>query len=299
LAKQEWDLVNVRNLPAASAVPLWNRHKKTAWILEIQSPPLHGGLRATFSKYRTRLDALAFHHTLVHSQAVLEDYFGHGRRNVSELPIGVDFEHFRPGQAPELRASLGYQPHHTIFLYSGVISPKRTLHKLIEAFEIAHHQLPDLRFMFLGEGSDVPHLQQLTHEKGLAEYITFLGYIPYQKMPEYMRVADIGLAYVPVVSWFNKAPVLKTMESIAAGLPTIATATQGNHAYIQHGHNGFLVEDNPNALAQAMIQLAQDKALQEQFRRGRQDILKYNWPDIVDNFLYPTYLRVHNECQKG
>ena len=298
LKKGKWDLVNVRNLPAASAVPLWNRHKKTVWVLEIQSPPLHGGWRSAFSMARTRLDARAFHHTLVHSQAVLEDYFGHGRTNVSEIPIGVNFDHFHPGDAPELRAELGYQPQHTVFLYSGVISPKRTLHKLIEAFVLAYQQLPDLRFLFLGEGSSVPDLQHFAHEKGVGEQVTFAGHIPYPQMPEYMRVADIGLAYVPVVSWFDNAPVLKTMESLAAGLPTIATATRGNHAYIQHGQNGLLVEDNPTALAQAMVQLAQDKALQEKFRQGRQDILKYNWPDIVNKVLYPQYLRLYDQHLK-
>ena len=97
--QNDWDLINVRNLPGASILPRLTRNNKNhIWVLEIQSPPLHGGWRSALSNYRIRLEARAFATTLVHAQDVAEEIFGSRNGNFVELPIGVDFDHFSPGE---------------------------------------------------------------------------------------------------------------------------------------------------------------------------------------------------------
>ena len=289
----DWDLINVRNLPGASLLPMFSKNRrKSTWVLEIQSPPLHGGWRSTMSNYRIRLDAKPFATTLVHDQHVAEDIFGSENGRFIELPIGVDFEHFRPGKNPELRQSLGITPSEIVYVYTGTIKPVRRLDRVIKALQLALESLPNLHLLIVGEGIDIPRLKETARSLGVEARVHFLGLISYEDMPAAMHAADVGLGYVPQDSWFDKAPVLKTMESLASGLPTIATATRGNQKYIVDGVNGLLVDDMPADLAVAMIQLAEDKDLRLRFSNGREMIDAYQWKRIVNDILNPTYQRL-------
>jgi glycosyltransferase involved in cell wall biosynthesis len=266
--------------------------KNTIWVLEIQSPPLHAGWRSTVSNYRIRLDARSFTITLDHDQDVAEDIFGTQNGRFVELPIGVDFDHFRPGKNPKLRQKLGIDPNEIVFVYTGTFKPVRRLHRVVHAFHLALQSIPNLHLLFVGEGIDVPRLKETAKSLGIAPQIHFTGLVSYENMPAAMHAADIGLGYVPQDPWFDKAPVLKTMESLASGLPTIATATRGNQKYIKNGVNGMLVEDKPNDLAAAMIKLALDEDLRTQFSNGREFINAYQWKRIVSDILNPTYERL-------
>lgn len=294
-----WDLINVRNLPGASILPWFSKSgRNSIWVLEIQSPPLHTGWRSTISNYRLRLEARSFAITLVHAQDVAEDIFGSDNGRFQELPIGVDFDHFRPGKNPELRKELGIGPDEIVFVYTGTIKPIRRLHRVVQALSLALQSVPKIHLMFVGEGSDVPRLKETAKSLDISSLVHFTGLVSYDDMPIAMHAADVGLGYVPQDPWFDKAPVLKTMESLACGLPTIATATRGNQTYVEDGVNGILVEDSPAGLANAMIKLASDKNLRDQFSNGRQFIEKYQWKYIVSGVLNPTYEKLVNTQHK-
>jgi glycosyltransferase involved in cell wall biosynthesis len=291
--QHDWDVINIRNLPGASLLPrVYNRDQTCSWVLEIQSPPLHKGWRSTISNYRIRLEARSFATTLVHAQEVAEDIFGSDNGRFVELPIGVDFDHFRPGKNPAMRQKLGIESDEIVFIYSGTIKPVRQLHRVIQAFQQVIQDAHNSHLIIVGEGMDVPRLQHITNSLNLASRVHFLGLVPYADMPSVMQAADIGLGYVPIVPWFDKAPVLKTMESLASGLPTIATATKGNQAYIKDGVDGLLVDDTPEALANAMITLAKSSELRSKFSNGRQAIDEYQWTRIVADILQPTYQQI-------
>ncbi len=288
--QNDWDLINIRNLPGASMLPrLSSNRQNNVWVLEIQSPPLHGGWRSTVSNLRIRLDARSFATTLVHDQEVAEDIFGSNNDRFVELPIGVDFDHFCPGNNPILRRNLGIYPDDIVFVYTGTIKPIRRLHRVIRAFQLALQSVPNLHLLIVGEGNDVPRLKDTAQSLGVASRVHFTGLVLYEDMPATMHAADICLGYVPQDPWFDKAPVLKTMEALACGLPTIATATKGNQKYITNGVNGILSGDMPDALASAMVKLASDKSLRAQYGNGRYYIEAYQWKRIVDDILNPIY----------
>jgi glycosyltransferase involved in cell wall biosynthesis len=292
-----WDLINLRNLPGASMLPRFSRNRQSSvWVLEIQSPPLHGGWRSTISSYRIRLDARSFATTLVHAQEVAQDIFGSNSDRFVELPIGVDFDHFCPGKNPVLREKLGINPNEIVFIYTGTIRPIRRLHRVVLAFHLALQSVPNSHLLLVGEGHDVPRLKELAQSLGIASQVHFIGLVSYENMPAIMHASDISLGYVPQDPWFDKAPVLKTMEALACGLPTIATATQGNQKYITDGVNGILSGDMPDALASAMVKLASDQSLRARYSNGRKYIDSYQWKRIVNDILNPTYERLVTEA---
>ena len=193
---------------------------------------------------------------------------------------------------PELRQNLGIGSEDIVFVYTGTIKPIRRLHRVIEALQLALLSVSNLHLLIVGEGIDVPRLKETAKALGISSRVHFTGLVSYEDMPSAMHAADVGLGYVPQDPWFDKAPVLKTMESLAVGLPTIATSTYGNQKYIIDGVNGMLVEDTPNDLAGAMIKLALDKNLRTQLSNDRDLIGAYQWKRIVNDILNPTYERL-------
>jgi glycosyltransferase involved in cell wall biosynthesis len=162
----------------------------------------------------------------------------------------------------------------------------------VQALQLALQASPNLHLLIVGEGVDVPRLRETAESLGIASRVHFLGLVSYDEVPAAMHAADVGLGYVPLDPWFDKAPVLKTMESLACGLPTIATATHGNQRYIKDGVNGLLVKDMPDDLAAAMVKIASDAELRARFRNGRELIGAYEWRRIVGDILNPTYERL-------
>ncbi len=285
----DWDIIHVANIPGSSLLPLLAQRNEYGWVLDIRSPPLHKKSRALISKLRIRLESRAFDETFAHSLAVGEAIFGLGSTRFVELPIGVDFDHFRPGTNTEVRLRLGVAPDQKILIYTGVIRPKRRLDKLLAGFQQADQQVGGLHLLVVGEGPDRQRLQDLAQEMGIAERVHFVGVVPYDQMPRYLWAADIGLGYVPMTPMFDKAPVLKTLESLAAGLPTIATATEGNQAYITNRRNGLLVEDSPEAIADGITELCRNDDLYRKLANAGASIREYDWARIVEDVLLSTY----------
>jgi glycosyltransferase involved in cell wall biosynthesis len=183
-------------------------------------------------------------------------------------------------------------PDEILFIYTGSIMPIRQLDKLLHGFSLAQRAEKNLHLLFVGTGLAMAQLKELATTLDVDSRVHFAGLVAYEEIPGYMHAADIGLGYVPMVTSFDKAPVLKTMESLASGLPTIATATLGNQLYIKDGVNGLLVQDTPEALAQAMCKLATNATLRSQFENGREFIDAYQWQRIVGDVLNPTYERL-------
>ena len=108
-----------------------------------------------------------------------------------------------------------------------------------------------------------------------------------------MRLADIGLSYVPVNENYNYNPHLKTFEYLACGLPTVATNTVSNRRIIQDEFNGVLVDDDPAELADAVSDLLENETKREKLRgNARRSVVDFDFEAITQNTLIPLYREI-------
>ena len=88
-------------------------------------------------------------------------------------------------------------------------------------------------------------------------------------------------------------PPLKTVEYLAAGLPTVATDTLGNRTFVQHGINGVLCGDSAKEYGQSLAALAQDESGYMRMQQmARSSVDTYDWRAIVQNRLIPAYYQI-------
>jgi glycosyltransferase involved in cell wall biosynthesis len=206
--------------------------------------------------------------------------------------------HIRPHSAAEEDGQLR-------LLNVGRVSPEKGLHVLVDALERVVAVHPDVRLTILGEESPVPYefavkvsqdplvrelgrfygssyLQHLRERMSpaVAERVTFVDRIPHAETQRYYDEADV-FVFPSIFEAFPIPPI----EAMAAGLPVIASTAGGVVESVVHERTGLLIErDDPAALADAILRLAQDGALRRSFgEAGRRRVEElYAWPRIVD-----------------
>lgn len=167
---------------------------------------------------------------------------------------GVDLTVFSPGKRSEARAHLNLPQDATVFL-AAANALRRNVYKDYEtvrkAVEISAHQ-STRRIIAIFLGDEGP-----SERIGSAE----LRWVPYQKNPQtvaqYYQAADVFLHAANADTFPNTV-----LESLASGVPVIATAVGGVPEQIRDGQTGFLVPVKDAAMmAGRMCQMMDDSKL--------------------------------------
>jgi glycosyltransferase involved in cell wall biosynthesis len=127
---------------------------------------------------------------------------------------------------------------------------------LVEAAELVRKSVPRVLFLCAGEGPMRPALEQQIGERGLRDCVLLLG--QRRDVPALLARAHVGCLPSHAEGMSNGI-----VESMAAGLPVVATRVGGNAELVEEGPGpettGHLVPAyRPSLLAQALIGLLKD-----------------------------------------
>ena len=143
---------------------------------------------------------------------------------------GIDLNSFSKSKnSPIGRKHFGLTDDDFVMAFSGRITQEKGIAELIEAMLILN-DLPKAKLLIIGStffGNADDEDDFVLYLKGKAqpikERIIFTGFIPYNKMPDYLQIADI--AVVPSI-WDDPFPTT-ILEAQAMGLPIITTNRGG------------------------------------------------------------------------
>ncbi len=206
-------------------------------------------------------------HIIIPSESMKEiltrDYGLEERHTV--IPTGTDLEPFLKADGKALRKKQGWQDE-KVLVSVGRLAAEKNWETLLRAVARVSTEHPDLRLVLIGDGPDKANLEGLASELGIAERVTFTGALPFDEIPTYLKAADaFGFASV------TETQGLVTIEAMAAGLPVVAVDGSGTRDIVEHGKQGFLVENDPEALAKAIGKLFSDP---QQMKKFRANVLK-------------------------
>ncbi|MDF2153938.1 glycosyltransferase family 4 protein [Vibrio sp. CAU 1672] len=132
------------------------------------------------------------------------------------------------------------------------------------AKKLAQHD-EHIHICLLGDGPERQALE--TQAAGLTN-LTFAG--KQSNMGDWFAAADLQIH-----PSYTEGLGSVILEGMAAGLPVIGTRAGGIPDIIEHNHNGLLVEPgNAQALADAILTVAQDETLRHRFIQHGQEKLK-------------------------
>jgi glycosyltransferase involved in cell wall biosynthesis len=151
-----------------------------------------------------------------------------------------------------LRQELGLSLTAQLVVVFSRLNPMKGVRYFIEAAISLTKKFPDARFLIVGDGGNRKELEEQACRVGLGQRVVFTGFRT--DIPELLREAAVS-----VLPSLSEGLSNTLLESMAAGVPAVATSVGGNPEVIEHGVSGLLVPPrDAAALAAAMGSLLDD-----------------------------------------
>jgi glycosyltransferase involved in cell wall biosynthesis len=193
---------------------------------------------------------------------------GYDPRRITVIPNGIDVARFerRREAGLQFRHELGLPPEAPLVVLVTRLVPGKGIPDFLEAVRIVAAQVPDARFVVVGGGGlvrdgrgGVRHysrdMEALAARLGLQGRVVFTGMR--SDVPSVLSAATVSV--LPSLSEGLPNAIL---ESMAAGLPVVATRVGGTPEAVQDGVTGLLVPPrDPAALVAALRAVIEDREL--------------------------------------
>jgi len=146
---------------------------------------------------------------------------------------------------------------------------KKGLHTALRAFAQFRRRFPQATLTIAGDGPMDRELQEAAQELGIADAVTFAGFLREPALKELYAGAHIFLHPSETTEQQDQEGIPNSMlEAMATGLPVAATTHGGIPEAVADGVSGLLVpERNPDALAAALICMASSPRMAEEMGR--------------------------------
>jgi glycosyltransferase involved in cell wall biosynthesis len=150
-----------------------------------------------------------------------------GLRGVHAISCGIDAHKYTPNW--ERRAE-------NRILFVGRVTGEKQIDVLLRAAALLPAEL-DAKVEIVGGGDQMKNLQQLAVELGLADRVTFTGYVTDEELREaYTRASVLAM---PSIAELQS---IVTMEAMASALPVVAANAMALPHLVHDGENGYLFE---------------------------------------------------------
>lgn len=209
------------------------------------------------------LERFLYHHAdrlVVNSPGFIDHVTDRGATFVELVPNGTNSLMFNPNVDGMSFCNAHGLVGKFVALYAGAHGMSNDLGTMLGAAKIL---LPrkDIILVLLGDGKDKPELQAQASREGL-ENVLFIPPIPKLEMPVALAAADACIAILKPIEMYKTTYPNKVFDYMAAGKPVILAIDGVIRQVIEDAGGGLAVQPgDPQALAQAILRLADDPAL--------------------------------------
>lgn len=192
---------------------------------------------------------------------------------------GINQKKFNPERTfKNIRAELNLPQDKVLVVFIARFTAHKQPLALIEAFNMALKDNPDMHLLMVGDGDQKTEALDLIRKMDLSDHVTFQ---PFRKdVPDVLAAADIFV----LPSLWEGLPI-GLLEAMAMGKAIIASKVDGTSEIIQDNENGVLIEtDNlVKNLSNALVHLSADAEKRKYFSRNARDTVrkKYNAEEMT------------------
>jgi len=177
-----------------------------------------------------------------------------------------------------------------LLIWAGQIIRGKGLDVLLRA--LTQVQEP-FEMVVLGDGNHRVACEKLSQKLGLADRVTFVGFVPQETLKDYYRDAS---AFLLSSLWPEPIATIG-LEVMRFALPVIAWDAGGIKDWLEDGHNGYLVAWKDEAAFAARVdELLRDKALARTMGANGLALVseRYDFEDYLQN-LESLFARISQE----
>jgi glycosyltransferase involved in cell wall biosynthesis len=196
---------------------------------------------------------------------------------------GIDTEKLTPN-GPKIESWT--KDNKKIIIFAGRHDPRKGISDLIDAVKILiQGGKEDIKLKIAGKGMMTKVLQKQVAKLKLQNVVEFIGILPYVKLAEAYRTADLVVAPSTGGEGFNRTII----EARSSGTLVVCTDIDGQNEAIGKDLSTFMAKPkNPDSLAGQIIKVLNlpEEEKQEIRQRGIRDVkLQYNWDKIAREHL--------------
>jgi glycosyltransferase involved in cell wall biosynthesis len=184
-----------------------------------------------------------------------------GRKEIEVVPNGADVEHFYPG------AENCFQFEENYVIFFGALAVWQGIEDILKA--AGSNTWPnDLLLVIAGDGKMKDEVLRFQNEH---KHIKYLGVVPYQEIPGLISESLASLVCMNNAGRRSDTGLspLKMYESLACGVPVIASDLPGISDFVQENDCGLIVPMNsPVSIAEAVASLLSDQKLRNRLGRN-------------------------------
>lgn len=204
----------------------------------------------------------------------------------------------------ELGMKVAFQHHFVLDIGSSVAVGRRTAYetlpptpfRIVMAARFSTYQkrqdiliraaalLPEdvaVQITFIGDGVTRPELQRLAAELGVADRVTFS---PFQSQPALWAQLQEAHLLCHSVDYEGLGKIV--IESMASGLPVLASEVEPLRSYIIDGENGFLVRNDPAAWAAKIGRLIEGRGARARVSAAAMAYVRRHYDPTVTAAVY-------------
>lgn len=144
----------------------------------------------------------------------------------------------------------------------GRLSPEKHVENaILAAAYLVEKGITEFKWYIVGDGGERKKLWQLAEDKGVGEYVVFVGN---QANPyPYMKYADLFVhpSYV-------ESQGIVVLEAMTLGVPCVVTRSLGPCEFIEDGVNGVLTEQSSEDLVEKVLRMLENEELCKRIREN-------------------------------
>lgn len=207
---------------------------------------------------------------VVNSPGFIDHIRSHGVEDIKLVPNGTDVEFFsRPSDAREAREQWGVKEQFLI-LYTGAHGLSNDLGIILDgAAQLKERS--EIVFGFLGDGKEKQGLIERVERDGLGN-VVFRPPVPKVGMARELAGADACIAILKPLEAYKTTYPNKVFDYMAAGKPVLLMIDGVIRQVVEEAGAGlFVPPGNPEAFAQAVLRLAENREKSHQMGRAGQE----------------------------
>ena len=215
---------------------------------------------------------------VVNAEAIRQRLIAEGycQEQITVIPIGIACSRIKSNRnGAGLRRELGLPSHCPLVVVLSRLTRTKGLEHFLEAAAIVAARVPTARFLIVGDVAPVDgdaykqELERYVFRLGVGQRVVFTGF----RLDVSEVLAEASVSVLPSLSE-GLSNVL--LESMAAGVPVVATRVGGNPEAVEEDVTGLLVPPrDPAALAEAICRLLDNHGLASRFvQAGRQRVVE-------------------------
>jgi glycosyltransferase involved in cell wall biosynthesis len=182
-------------------------------------------------------------------KSILEN-FRFPERRIWIVPGAVDTDRFNESNVTaNFRPQFGLDEGDFVFGVVARIQPHRRFDVILEAMKMVLRTTPAAKLLIVGRGTRMRQVAvEPVEQMGLGGCVRFAGYQTGQDYVNTLACFDAMIFLMPGTDGTCRA----VREAMAMGKPVVAARRGMLPEIVDHARNGFVIEDTPSSLAEAM-----------------------------------------------